>query len=71
MEPDQLWLLARIAQKVGRDTTTTLANRLALGDGQCKALMARWSCAVSTVTVPQNLPRLLDSHGMVAVLRNL
>ena len=41
MEPDQLWLLARIAQKEGRDTISTLAKRLALGDDQCKALMAK------------------------------
>ena len=41
MEPDQLWLLARIAQKEHRDTISTLAKRLALGDDQCKALLAK------------------------------
>jgi predicted MFS family arabinose efflux permease/DNA-binding MarR family transcriptional regulator len=41
LEPDQLWLLARIAQKEHGETVTTLAKRLALADDQCKALMAK------------------------------
>jgi DNA-binding MarR family transcriptional regulator len=41
MEPDQLWLLARIAQMEHRDTVSTLAKRLAFGDDQCKALLAK------------------------------
>ena len=39
IEPDQLWLLARIAQQDGRDTATTLAKRLGLPENQCQALV--------------------------------
>jgi EmrB/QacA subfamily drug resistance transporter len=41
VEPDQLWLLARIAQKDGRYTTKTLAQRLALSNDQCKSLISK------------------------------
>jgi EmrB/QacA subfamily drug resistance transporter len=41
IEPDQLWLLARIAQKQGEHTSSTLAKRLTLAEDQCKALVAK------------------------------
>ena len=42
MEPDQLWLLARIAQKKsGREDAKALAHRLALSNEQCQALLSK------------------------------
>jgi DNA-binding MarR family transcriptional regulator len=41
LEPDELWLLARIGEMKGRTPKTELEQRLRIGDARCVALLAR------------------------------
>ncbi len=41
LEPDELWLLARIGETEGRTTKTELEQRLSIGGARCVALLAR------------------------------
>jgi len=41
LDPDQLWFLARVAEKGGSETVAELARRLALSDPQVSDLIAR------------------------------
>jgi len=41
LEPDELWLLARIGELNGRATKAELEQRLRIGDAQCARLLAR------------------------------
>jgi Mn-dependent DtxR family transcriptional regulator len=41
LEPDELWLLARIGELNGRTSLTELEQRLRIGDAQCAGLAGR------------------------------
>jgi EmrB/QacA subfamily drug resistance transporter len=41
IEPDELWLLARIGENQGRISKSELERRSSIGDAQCAALLAR------------------------------
>jgi EmrB/QacA subfamily drug resistance transporter len=41
LEPDELWLLARVGEMKGRTTKAGLEQRLRIGDARCVALLAR------------------------------
>jgi DNA-binding MarR family transcriptional regulator len=41
LEPDQLWLLARIGEMKGRTTKAELEQRLRVGESRCERLLAQ------------------------------
>ena len=45
LEPDELWLLARLAENGSRDTVTGLVGRLDIDEGYCRALVDRLAAA--------------------------
>jgi EmrB/QacA subfamily drug resistance transporter len=58
LEPDELWLLARIGESYGRATQADLEARLKIGTGQCTDLLGRLVAAGMATRTPAGLYEL-------------
>lgn len=58
LEPDELWLLARIGETFGRATQADLEARLATRAGQCRELLDRLAAAGMVMRTPAGLYEL-------------
>jgi MFS family permease len=60
LEPDELWLLARIGETFGRATQADLEARLATRAGQCRELLDRLAAAGMVTRTPAGLYELSE-----------
>ena len=58
LEPDELWLLARIGESFGRATQADLEGRLEIGEAQCADLLDRLVAAGMATRTPAGLYEL-------------
>ncbi len=63
IEPDELWLLARIGENQGRISKSELERRSSIGDAQCAALLARLVATGMAIEGPGEIFELSAKGG--------